>query len=300
VILHLPDRFPAQFDVLFNGDRAMHIPEPLYVVGDIHGQYDRLIELLRDAELIDEGLSWSGGAARVWFMGDFFDRGPCGIEAVDLVMRLQAEATNAGGQVEALLGNHEPLLLAARRFGEARNAWGSTFLWDWRRNGGNDDELARLTDRHVAWLSSLPAMAWAGDLLLVHADATFYSSYGGSIDEVNRAFQALLYSDDVDAWDRLTSQFSERKAFIDTDPHGRERAEQFLADFGGHQIVHGHTPIGYVLRCLPEEVVEPLVYAGGLCVNVDGGIYLGGPGFIYRLPDGKVFVGSVASAAEEE
>jgi len=26
------------------------------------------------------------------------------------------------------------------------------------------------------------------------------------------------------------------------------------------------------------------VYAGGLCVNVDSGMYLGGPGFVYRLP----------------
>ncbi|HEX9439253.1 MAG TPA: serine/threonine protein phosphatase, partial [Roseiflexaceae bacterium] len=56
------------------------------------------------------------------------------------------------------------------------------------------------------------------------------------------------------------------------------------ADFGGRQIVHGHTPISSMRRCLPEEVVEPLVYAGGLCVNVDGGMYLGGPGFVYQVP----------------
>ncbi len=188
----------------------MNRPAPLYIVGDIHGQYQQLTGLLRDAGLVDDRLAWAGGAAHVWFMGDFFDRGPAGIAAVDLVMRLQSEAPAAGGQVESLLGNHEPLILSAQRFGERRTAWGGTFLWDWRRNGGSDEELEQLTPRHIAWLTSLPAMALVGDLLLVHADSTIYSSYGSSIDQVNAAFRALLASDDAAAWDRLVAQFSDR------------------------------------------------------------------------------------------
>jgi len=183
----------------------MNRPAPLYIVGDIHGQYQQLTGLLRDAGLVDDRLAWAGGAAHVWFMGDFFDRGPAGIAAVDLVMRLQSEAPAAGGQVESLLGNHEPLILSAQRFGERRTAWGGTFLWDWRRNGGSDEELEQLTPRHIAWLTSLPAMALVGDLLLVHADSTIYSSYGSSIDQVNAAFRALLASDDAAAWDRLVA-----------------------------------------------------------------------------------------------
>jgi hypothetical protein len=261
-----------------------HHAPPIYIVGDIHGQYEQLVELLRSVGLLNDQLEWAGGAAMLWFIGDFFDRGPCGIEAVDLVMRLQREAEQVGGYVRALLGNHEPLILSARRFGEQRTAWGGTFLWDWRRNGGSDEELERLTDAHVAWLSDLPAMARVGEYLLVHADSTMYSSYGASIAEVNQAFKALLHSDDAPAWDRLLEQFSDRKAFIDEDADGAARAAQFLSDFGGRQIIHGHTPINFIRRCMPEEVSEPLVYADGLCVNVDGGMYLGGPGFVYQLP----------------
>jgi hypothetical protein len=33
----------------------------------------------------------------------------------------------------------------------------------------------------------------------------------------------------------------------------------------------------------PEEITGSLIYAGGLAVNVDGGMCLGGPGFIHRL-----------------
>lgn len=51
-------------------------------------------------------------------MGELFIVGD-GIGAVDLAMRLQQEAPAAGGRVHALIGNHEPLLLAAHKFGGA-------------------------------------------------------------------------------------------------------------------------------------------------------------------------------------
>lgn len=278
----------------------MTIRAPLYIIGDIHGQYHKLTGLMRDARLLDDELSWAGGAARVWFMGDFFDRGPDGVAVVELVMRLQAEAADAGGQVEALLGNHEPLIMAAKRFGETRTARSGTFLWSWRRNGGVETDLERLTTQQIEWLSSLPAITLVDDLLLIHADATFYTSYGPSIGEINRALRALLHSDDAGAWDRLLDQFSERKAFADSDPDGAARAAQLLAEFGGRRIIHGHTPISNVLRCFPEEVDAPLVYAGGLCVNVDGGLYLDGPGFIYEPHAERVAAVGPRMPAERE
>jgi hypothetical protein len=281
----MQQQYAHSYSARFEGaTMTMHNPPPVYIVGDIHGQYEQLVGLLRGVELVDERLDWAGGAALLWFIGDFFDRGPCGIESVDLVMRLQTQAEQVGGCVRALLGNHEPLMLSARRFGEQRTAWGGTFLWDWRRNGGSDEELERLTPAHIAWLSDLPAMARVGNYLLIHADSTIYSSYGETIAEVNQAFKALLHADDAPAWDRLLEQFSQRKAFIDENADGATRAAEFLRDFGGRQIIHGHTPLSFIRHCLPEEVTEPLVYAGGLCVNVDSGMYLGGPGFVYRLP----------------
>ncbi len=73
-------------------------------------------------------------------------------------MHLQGEAERAGGWVEALIGNHDLLLLAAHRFGdEPSNGPGKTFVGDWLANGGVDADLAELTDAHVAWLSARPA-----------------------------------------------------------------------------------------------------------------------------------------------
>ncbi len=55
-----------------------------------------------------------------------------------------------------------------------------------------------------------------------------------------------------------------------------------LATYGGGQIIHGHTPIMYMTKQPPDEIDAALVYNAGLCVNVDGGLYAGGPGFVYR------------------
>jgi hypothetical protein len=251
----------------------------IYVMGDIHGQYEKLLGILRGAGLIGSGLNWTGGNAQLWFMGDFFDRGPDGIAAVDLVMRLQGEAAEAGGRVEALLGNHEPLILGAHRFSDRPTGGpGGTFRADWEINGGARQDLERLTPAHIAWLTTRPAMAVVGDALLVHADAAFYLRYGRTIDEVNRALAAILQSDDHAAWDRLLGDFAERDGFLE-----ERAAESFLQVFGGKRIVHGHTPISYMTHQTPRSVTAPYIYAGGRCINVDGGMYRGGPGFLFAL-----------------
>lgn len=256
----------------------------VYVIGDIHGQLEKLVVLLRDAGLIGHDWAWSGAESTLWFLGDFVDRGPDGVAVIDLVMRLQREAAWAGGRVGALFGNHDGLLLSAYRFGDRHNAnpYGS-FLAAWQRNGGEPCDLDRLTPEHVAWLSALPAMARQGDHLLIHADALLYARFGRTIDEVNRAFAAILQTDDPIRWDLLLDGFGEHRAFIDG-VRGAARAEALLQRFGGRQIVHGHSPIGSILKIPAAEVRQPMRYANGLCLNVDGGMYQGGPGFIYRLP----------------
>ncbi len=256
----------------------------MFVMGDVHGQIDRTTAALRRAGLIDAAGCWAGGAATLWFMGDYFDRGPDGIAAVDLVRRLQAEAAAAGGRVGALLGNHDVLILAARRFGDQPSGGpGGTFLASWRQNGGEAGDLARLDEERVAWLRALPAMALDGDWLLAHADATFYQVYGRSIGAVNRSIRALLRGDNAADWDLLLDYFSQRRAFQDVE-RGPARAERFLALYGGRRFVHGHTPIGKLTGQRPESVNGPHVYAGGLVTDVDAGMYLGGRGFVAELP----------------
>lgn len=253
------------------------------VIGDIHGQLEATLALLQDAGLSDADGAWTGDDTALWLMGDLVDNGPDGVPAIELVMRLQAEAARAGGAVNCLAGNHDVLLLAARRFGDTSSTGkGGTFLAEWKSSGGEDHDMARLTPEHVAWLESRPAMARVGETLLVHADALFYLEYGQSIAEVNQTFADILHGADPALWNQLLADFGEHHAFLD-DGDGRDRARAFLDRFGGSRIVHGHSPICSITGEPAENVRAPMVYAGGLCVDVDGGMYLGGPGFVFAL-----------------
>lgn len=98
-----PRALPA--DDTFTGVRKV------VAIGDIHGDYDRLAELLRDAGLTNRRNRWTGGAAHLVLCGDMVDRGPNSRKVLDFVMALEKEAGAAGGRVHALLGNHEAMNL---------------------------------------------------------------------------------------------------------------------------------------------------------------------------------------------
>jgi hypothetical protein len=255
----------------------------LTVIGDVHGHITKVQQVMQTAGLLDANLGWAAGATTVWFMGDYFDRGPDGIAVIELIMRLQAEAAEAGGAVGALLGNHDVLFLAAHELGETPDgSREGTFLASWHASGGEDSDLARLETHHITWLKALPAMVVVDDHLLAHADATFYNNYGKTVGRANEAIGAVLQSTVRDAWITLLDHFSQRRAFTDRFL-GRERAARFLRTYGGDRFIHAHTPITKLTGQKPSEIRTAYVYAGGLCVDVDPGLYMGGPGFVTRL-----------------
>ncbi len=78
-------------------------------IGDVHGAGDGLRAILRETGLIDGERGWSGGTATLVQTGDFTDRGPQVREIMELLMRLEDEAPDDGGEVRVLLGNHEAM-----------------------------------------------------------------------------------------------------------------------------------------------------------------------------------------------
>lgn len=80
-------------------------------VGDVHGAYNGVRSILRQVGLIDGDDRWIGGDAVLVQAGDFLDRGPGATKVAELLMELQRQAPEAGGEVIVLLGNHEVLNL---------------------------------------------------------------------------------------------------------------------------------------------------------------------------------------------
>ncbi len=249
-----------------------------FAIGDVHGERDVLVRLLRDAGLVDRGERWSGSGARVWFLGDLVDRGPDGIGVIELVQRLEQESD---GSVRCLLGNHDALLVAVHRHADAAvDQEGLTFRTLWRMNGGDLVDLERLEPRHLVWLEELPAVAREGEWLLVHADTDGYLRLGATPDAVNAAARTALRGGEPTALGGLFEALSGRDAFST-----RSRLDAMLASLGGTRVMHGHTPIASVVGREPREITGPLVYAEGRAVNVDHCLFAGGPGFVVALDE---------------
>lgn len=83
------------------------VVDTLFVVGDVHGQYDTLTALFRNAGLIDDDDRWKGGHKWIVLLGDLFDRGPDVHKTLWFLYRLERDAARNGGRVQILLGNHE-------------------------------------------------------------------------------------------------------------------------------------------------------------------------------------------------
>lgn len=81
------------------------------VFGDIHGQFESMVAMLRYNKIIDDKNNWIWDDGQVIFTGDVFDRGDKVTECLWLLFKLEIQAQKEGGNVHLLLGNHEMMAL---------------------------------------------------------------------------------------------------------------------------------------------------------------------------------------------
>src|SRR6185295_3590197 len=80
-------------------------------MGDVHGDFQRFVDLWRTADLVDAKNTWTGGDTHLVLDGYFVDRGDHSAQVLNLRMELERQRRQGGGQVHALIGNHEALNL---------------------------------------------------------------------------------------------------------------------------------------------------------------------------------------------
>jgi len=205
-----------------------HLPpaERVVVVADVHGAYAELAALLRATGLVDDGLRWSGGAARLVSLGDLVDRGAESRRVLDLLMRLEADAARSGGGVHVVLGNHEVMNLVgdlryvapgelAAFAAEESDADRAAALERFRAriDSGEQDTVAAFErlyprgyfahrrafapdGRYGRWLLSLPSLVVVGDTAFVHGGLSepIIAELAGErpADTLNRRVEARL------------------------------------------------------------------------------------------------------------
>jgi hypothetical protein len=256
----------------------------VYVTSDPHGHRGVLVGALQGSGLLDAQENWSGGDAELWVLGDLMDRGPDGVGVVDLVMRIQAQAESVGGSVGVVLGNHEVLALGMHRYGlagTAVDAESMSLILTWEANGGRIEDQEALTDRHIEWMESLPALAVHDDILLMHSDTTRYLEYGREIDAVNEGISKALAGGDIQAWWECLRRMTDRYAFAQRG--GREAADEIAETFGARRLAHGHSIVADLRGIEPAETDGALLYCDRTVLAVDGGIYAGGPCLVVDL-----------------
>ena len=81
--------------------------ERVIAVGDIHGDYQKLEEVLRHAKLIDSDNNWIATNTALVQTGDLIDRGGDIKKILDLLFSIREQAKKKNSEVILLFGNHE-------------------------------------------------------------------------------------------------------------------------------------------------------------------------------------------------
>jgi len=148
------------------------IQGPIAVIGDVHGQLDKLSVVLdKLKKLPDYQHRW------IVFIGDFVDRGPDSKGAIDLFLKLLRDHP----RTTAIAGNHEFAMCSALGWLSSREGsnWGERWVQHYNSDktfasygaevGNLDDLNARVPAEHRELLTNLPWCVEHPQLLFVHA-----------------------------------------------------------------------------------------------------------------------------------
>ncbi|WP_141591883.1 metallophosphoesterase [Myxococcus sp. AB056] len=222
--------------------------ERVVAVGDVHGDVDALKEVLRLAGLIDAKDRWIGGKTHLVQTGDVPDRGDYTRAAFDLLMRLEQEALAAGGQVHALLGNHEAMnMLGDLRYvnpGEMASFADQSPEQDSAGSppGLNGHRVAySLQGRYGQWLRKHAAVVRINDTLFVHGGVA-PGVPGGNLAELNRWVRQDFFPDNPPGGARDAQGPLWFRGYALGEPQDAEPAlDAVLKRYGARRMVMGHT-----------------------------------------------------------
>jgi hypothetical protein len=141
----------------------------LDVIGDVHGQYDKLVELLQHLGYRDIEGVWRHSDRTAVFVGDLIDRGPKQLATIELV-RGMADS----GSARCVMGNHEFNAIA---WVTPDPQHPGKFLRDHHKPGNRQQHQAFLDvvegthrQREITdWFRSLPLWLEFPGLRIVHA-----------------------------------------------------------------------------------------------------------------------------------
>lgn len=221
-----------------------------YVIGDVHGCYDEMMELINEIEKKDEN-------ARIIFVGDFIDRGP----KVDKVLDWCMKNITEDGKYQAVRGNHEQMAID----------WYREWLeWYQETNGKNFADMPKSEFDFSKWMDR---MDWV---------------YPDKLEPVISFFRTLPLSKKVEITSDKGNEIVYRIVhayykYGKVTEEEQRYANLWLRVNGGNEgsdeiIIHGHTPtFDFVYLNMDWHNTKPgMISYRKNEINIDGGCVFGG------------------------
>ena len=293
--------------------QAVNTAARIVALGDVHGDFDVFVRVLRDAGVIDDKNKWKGGATTLVQTGDVLDRGPASRKVMDLLMDLEKQAGRAGGRVHALIGNHEVMnLVGDLRYVSAGEyaafaSGGSAELRDRAYEVLADPQLKEDANYRQEWMKSRPlgwvehrqafgpngkygkwirghqAVARVNDFIFLHGGISptltetsveaINARVAKELEAVDKLTEGLAVAEDGPFWYRGLAQAPEAEL--------ADHVDRVLTTFGVKHVVIGHT-------VTPGAVVPRF---DGKVVMIDVGMsaFYGGPPACLIVENGAAF-----------
>lgn len=182
------DIFNFQLSDDYSAEKSIYqSPKKLIAISDIEGNFDGFTSFLIGNEVIDNNFNWIFKKSHLVLNGDFVDRGSNVTAVLWLIYKLDYQATQQGGKVHFVLGNHEIMnfqgkwgynnrkyIKAAQKISDEED-WDKAVQYMYSTN----TELGR-------WLRSKNIIEKVGDYIFTHAGLNpKILDYNLSVKEIN-------------------------------------------------------------------------------------------------------------------
>lgn len=254
---------------------TLQTSEVVYALGDTHGDYDRLVDLLVGGKLIagapasPEMVTWSGGKSVLVVTGDMIDKWTQSLDVIALMRALTASAATQGGRVVISTGNHEAKFLEDPTSNKT-----SEFQKELKAAGINPQEVADGTDSEGIgrFLLCLPFATRVNGWFFAHAGSTKGRTLTQLIGDIQTGVDQDGYSAKVLLGDkgvleaRMKPPWWEKKK--DKPIESIARLLSYADALGVKHIVFGHQPGTYRFNDGSERK------KGNMFENFDGLVFL--------------------------
>ena len=281
----------APYDTLYSPEKSTYKNvSNIAALSDIHGQYDLLVRLLVNNNIIDSSLDWIFGKGHLVIVGDIFDRGDKVNEILWLVYKLEIQANNSGGQIHYLLGNHEYMIL----YNDLRYV-NNKYILSAKLMNLKHYELYDEQTVIGRWLRSKPTIIKINNIIFTHGGISeeFLSYAGSDLDKINNRMRKFIPN--------LIELRKSRNNNKSNSFYNMYFGSESLIWFRGYFKDYTNTMVAYILSKFTSDHIvvghttknKVVNLFEGRVIGVDTGLKRGSYGEILIIKNGQFFIGTL-------